>query len=206
MKPNLKHIFICIFVTLSIGCTNNNSFNIQGELTINNQNLTFINNELNNILLRRDDVFIIKNNSISLGYSNIDDNKYFLEGDNNKIKVLNEGKYNIKIIDNKLYFTKIDSSFSNIELHISDEENYQFIKNDDFHYYKYLMVHPNRETYFLFIDSWSQQVVRIYINDLLSGDYYVGKYDQIFVLEKRKDFFKRMIKNCDKRIEELKSK
>lgn len=106
MKPNLKHIFICIFVTLSIGCTNNNSFNIQGELNINNQNLTFINNELNNILLRRDDVFIIKNNSISLGYSNIDDNKYFLEDENNKIKVLNEGKYNIKIIDNKLYFTK----------------------------------------------------------------------------------------------------
>ena len=81
-----------------------------------------------------------------------------------------------------------------------------FVKNDDFHYYEYLMVHPNRETYFLFIDSWSQQVVRIYINDLLSGDYYVGKYDQIFVLEKRRDFFKRMIKNCDKRIEELKSK
>lgn len=70
-----------------------------------------------------------------------------------------------------------------------------FIKNDDFHYYEYLMVPPNRETYFLFIDSWSQEVVRIYINDLLSGDYYVGKYDQIFVLEKRKDFFKRMIKN-----------
>ena len=132
MKPNLKHLFICIFVTLSIGCTNNNSFNIQGELNINNQNFTFINNELNNILLRRDDVFIIKNNSISLGYSNIDDNKNFLEGDNNKIKVLNEGKYNIKIIDNKLYFTKIDSSFSNIKLYISDEENYEFIKNDDF--------------------------------------------------------------------------
>ena len=37
-------------------------------------------------------------------------------------------------------------------------------------------------------------------------DYYVGKYDQIFVMEKRKDFFKRMIKNCDKRIEELKGK
>lgn len=68
------------------------------------------------------------------------------------------------------------------------------------------MVHPNRDTYFLFIDNWSQEVVRIYINDLLSGDYYVGKYDQIFVLEKRKDFFKRMVKNCDKRIEKLKSK
>lgn len=81
-----------------------------------------------------------------------------------------------------------------------------FIKNDIFHFYEYLMVHPNRDTYFLFIDNLSQEVVRIYINDLLSGDYYVGKYDQIFVLEKRKDFFKRMVKNCDKRIEKLKSK
>lgn len=77
---------------------------------------------------------------------------------------------------------------------------------DDFHFYEYLMVHPNRDTYFLFIDNWSQEVVRIYINDLLSGDYYVGKYDLIFVMEKRKDFFRRMIKNCDERIEELKSK
>lgn len=81
-----------------------------------------------------------------------------------------------------------------------------FIKNGEFHFYEYLMVHPNCDTYFLFIDSWSQEVVRIYINNLLSGDYYVGKYDQIFVWEKRKDFFKRMIKSCDKIIEELKSK
>lgn len=81
-----------------------------------------------------------------------------------------------------------------------------FIKNDDFRYYEYLMVHPNRDTYFLFIDCWSQEIVRIHIDKLLSGDYYVGKYDQIFVLEKRKDFFKRLIKNCDKCIEELKSK
>lgn len=69
-----------------------------------------------------------------------------------------------------------------------------------------LYVHPNRETYYLFIDNWSQDVVRIHIDDLLSGDYYVGKYDRIFVMEKRKNFFRRMIKNCDKRIEELKSK
>ena len=81
-----------------------------------------------------------------------------------------------------------------------------FIKNDEVQNYEYLMVHPHCETYYLFIDNLSQEVVRIYINDLLSGDYYVGKYDRIFVMEKRKDFFRRMIKNCDKRIEELKSK
>lgn len=81
-----------------------------------------------------------------------------------------------------------------------------FIKNDDFYCYEYLMVHPNRDTYFLFIDNWSQEIVRIHISKLLSGNYYVGKYDQFFVLEKRKDFFKRMIKSCDKGLENLKSK
>lgn len=25
-----------------------------------------------------------------------------------------------------------------------------YIKNDEFHFYEYLMVHPNRETYYLF--------------------------------------------------------
>lgn len=34
-----------------------------------------------------------------------------------------------------------------------------FIKNDKFHFYEYLMVHPNRETYYLFIDNWTQDVV-----------------------------------------------
>ena len=31
-----------------------------------------------------------------------------------------------------------------------------FIKNDNFHVYEYLMVHPNHETYYLFIDNWTQ--------------------------------------------------
>ena len=47
-----------------------------------------------------------------------------------------------------------------------------FIKNDKFHIYEYLMVHPNRDTYYLFIDNWTQEVVRIYVSELLNGDYY----------------------------------
>jgi hypothetical protein len=31
-----------------------------------------------------------------------------------------------------------------------------FIKNDNFRFYEYLMVYPNRETYYLFIDNWTQ--------------------------------------------------
>ena len=38
-----------------------------------------------------------------------------------------------------------------------------FIKNDIFHFYEYLMVHPNRETYYLFIENWTQDVVRIHV-------------------------------------------
>lgn len=81
-----------------------------------------------------------------------------------------------------------------------------FIKNDEVQNYEYLMIHPHSETYFLFLENWSQEVVRIHVNKLLGGDYYVGEYDSIFVLEKKKDFFMRKIKNCDKRIEELKEK
>ena len=59
-----------------------------------------------------------------------------------------------------------------------------FIKNDKFHFYEYLMVHPNRETYYLFIDYWTQDVVRIHVSELLNGDYYIGEYDSVFVNEK----------------------
>lgn len=77
-----------------------------------------------------------------------------------------------------------------------------FIKNDDFHFYEYLMVHPNRETYYLFIDNWTQDVVRIHASELLNGDYYIGKFDTVFVNRKMIEFYKRMIKCHEKRIKE----
>lgn len=77
-----------------------------------------------------------------------------------------------------------------------------FIKNDDFHYYEYLMVHPNCETYYLFIDNWTQNVVRIHVSELLNGDYYIGEYDTVFVNRKMIEFYKRMILCHEKRIKE----
>lgn len=77
-----------------------------------------------------------------------------------------------------------------------------FIKNDDFHFYEYLMVHPNRETYYLFIDNWTQNVVRIHVSELLNGDYYIGEYDTVFVNRKMIEFYKRMIQCHEKRIKE----
>lgn len=63
-------------------------------------------------------------------------------------------------------------------------------------------VHPNRETYYLFIDNWTQDVVRIHVSELLNGDYYIGKYDSVFVNEKMIEFYKRMIQCHEKRIKE----
>lgn len=77
-----------------------------------------------------------------------------------------------------------------------------FIKNDKFHFYEYLMVHPNCETYYLFIDNLTQDVVRIHISELLNGDYYIGKYDSVFVNEKMIEFYKHMIHCHENRIKE----
>lgn len=68
-----------------------------------------------------------------------------------------------------------------------------FIKDNNFHFYEFLMVHPKRETYYLFIDNWTQNVVRIHVNELLNGNYYIGKYDTNFVNEKMIEYHERMI-------------
>lgn len=77
-----------------------------------------------------------------------------------------------------------------------------FVKNGIFRYYEYLMVHPNNENYYLFIENLSQEVVRIYIGELLGGDYYTGEYDSVFVNEKRIEFYKRKIQCLENRIKE----
>lgn len=77
-----------------------------------------------------------------------------------------------------------------------------FIKNDEFHSYEYLMVHPNHETCYLFIDNRTQNIVLIYVSELLNGDYYIGKYDSISVNEKKTEFYKRMIQCHENRIKE----
>ena len=77
-----------------------------------------------------------------------------------------------------------------------------FIKNDNFHFYEYLMVHPNRETYYLFIDNWTQDVVRIHVSELPNGSYYIGNYDSVFANGKLTEFYKRMIRCHENRIKE----
>ncbi len=78
-----------------------------------------------------------------------------------------------------------------------------YIKNDEINFYEYLSVHPNNGNYYLFIDKWSQEVIRIYVKNLLNGDYYVGEYDPIFCESKLMEYYKRRIKNSEHRIEEL---
>lgn len=55
---------------------------------------------------------------------------------------------------------------------------------------------------YLFIDNWTQNVVRIHVSELLNGDYYIGEYDTVFVNKKMIEFYKRMIQCHEKRIKE----
>jgi len=81
-----------------------------------------------------------------------------------------------------------------------------FVKNGNIKHYEFLMVHPNHGKYILAIESWTQEVARIYIPNLLNGDYYIGKYSEIFVYEERIKFHQRMIKCLEQRIKELKER
>ena len=72
-------------------------------------------------------------------------------------------------------------------------------------YYRKVVVCPyikEEETYYLFIDNRTQDVVRIHVSELLNGDYYIGKYDTVFVNKKMIEFYKRMIQCHEKRIKE----
>lgn len=46
------------------------------------------------------------------------------------------------------------------------------------------------------------EVVRIHVSELLNGDYYIGKYDTVFVNKKMIEFYKRMIHCHENRIKE----
>lgn len=80
------------------------------------------------------------------------------------------------------------------------------IDGDNFWYYEYLSVYPRDNHYQLFIDNRSFDIICIHESKLLGGDYFIGKYDPIFVANKRIEYYERMIKVMRRRIEEYKNK
>ncbi len=108
---------------------------IEGDkLQLSNENGNY---SYRGLALKRDDSFIIKNKKSSLGFSNLESNEGFKEGENNFIVAFNEGKYDL-IIDltkNVISMLKVDSAFENVSLYYPDSQISQyFSKNSDFTY------------------------------------------------------------------------
>ena len=80
------------------------------------------------------------------------------------------------------------------------------IDGDNFWYYEYLSAHPRDSNYRLFIYNRSFDIIRIHESKLLGGGYFIGKYDPIFVANKRIEYYERMIRMMRRRIEEYKNK
>ena len=55
---------------------------------------------------------------------------------------------------------------------------------------------------YLKISKLRYTVVRIHVSELLNGDYYIGKFDTVFVNKKMIEFYKRMIQCHENRIKE----
>ena len=80
------------------------------------------------------------------------------------------------------------------------------IDEDNFWYYEYLSAHPRDNRYQLFMDNRSFDIICIHESKLLGGGYFIGKYDPIFVANKRIEHYERMITAMRRRIKEYKNK
>lgn len=72
--------------------------------------------------------------------------------------------------------------------------------------YRVLCVHPDNPAYILAIEGLTKDAPKLYIPNLLNGDYYLGPYDSSFVEEKRLEYYQRRANRAMERIEEIKQK
>ena len=79
------------------------------------------------------------------------------------------------------------------------------IKDGNYRFWTYLMVHPKDQRYILALNSCTQDANKLYIPDLLEGDYYVGDYDGDFILRERLKQYELMEQELHERIEHIHS-
>jgi hypothetical protein len=72
--------------------------------------------------------------------------------------------------------------------------------------YRMLCVHPDNSAYILAIEGLTKDAPKLYIPNLLNGDYYLGPYDSSFVEEKHLEYYQRCVSRATERIEEIKQK
>lgn len=79
------------------------------------------------------------------------------------------------------------------------------IKDGDYRFWTYLMVHPKNQRYILALNSCTEDADKLYIPDLLEGDYYVGDYDGDFILRERLKQYELMEQELHERIQHIHS-
>ncbi len=79
------------------------------------------------------------------------------------------------------------------------------IKDGNYRFWTYLMVHPKNQRYILALNSCTQDANKLYIPDLLEGDYYVGDFDGDFLLRERLKQYELMEQELHERIQHIHS-
>lgn len=79
------------------------------------------------------------------------------------------------------------------------------IKDGNYMLWTYLMVHPKNQRYILALNSCTEDADKLYIPDLLEGDYYVGDYDGDFILRERLKQYELMEQELHERIQHIHS-
>lgn len=79
------------------------------------------------------------------------------------------------------------------------------IKDGNYRFWTYLMIHPKNQRYILALNSCTQNADKIYIPGLFEGDYYVGDYDGDFILRERLKQYELMEQELHGRIQHIHS-
>ncbi len=161
-------------------------FNRGDKLQMDNENGNY---SYRGLALKRDDSFIIKNKKLSLGFSNLESNEGFKEGENNFIVAFNEGKYDLTIdlTKNVISMLKVDSAFENVSLYYPDSKIDQyFSKNSDFTYTLNDISLQSREEFQIKIDEDIYGYSFIEFSDDLQGAFSNNK--EVIKVEKAGSF------------------
>jgi hypothetical protein len=80
------------------------------------------------------------------------------------------------------------------------------IEDDKVTGYEVVGDHPHNPAYILAIEALTQNAPKLYVPNLISGEYYLGPYDSLFVQEKELEYYKRLAACAEKRIEDIKKR
>ena len=81
-------------------------------------------------------------------------------------------------------------------------DRFAHINADGFNEYEFLCIHPHNPEYIIAIDELTQNAPILYINNIVkeNSNYYVGKFDSVFVTKKRIELLKERISRLENRL------